>query len=483
MSSSLIDNNTALTSSLNYGLKPSCPAGTKSYRVSQDPQNTSPYLPSQVIIINIPCGRDRTFLDCSSSFLRMTIKNMNAALNPAANGTYNSFRMDNSGASLIRKLEIYHSSNLLESIDQYGVLSSYLSDFSLNPSSAAAMSPIYGTSSEVSIDGTSNDTGLQSPGTRSGMMVTGQQTLTMACPLLSGLLGVYQDRYLPIGILNSDIRIEITLADTYSGVAWFSNTVANNAVAIDAALDVPPAAGWQVIDCQLDLQYIEIAQNVVSANVPTVLHSTGWSHYLATVLPNSSGQYNALVSARYASLKNMVVLPRSSVGLTGAGVYSSYTNSSRVNPNWKKFWLMIGGVPVPYKAIELSNPLSTGSYTEMYAEVLKSWNSLSNPHALSTQINFETFNVADAADPTTGVLAAYTGLNSYKNAFCAAIELCAFSNKTDVILSGFNTLSCNMFIQAEFSQATDAATTYTLDTFACFDQIFIIEMGILSVRK
>ena len=100
--------------------------------------------------------------------------------------------------------------------------------------------------------------------------------------------------------------------------------------------------------------------------------------------------------------------------------------------------------------------------------------------------SFSQFNVADNATADTtvangGVSVPNTGATSYLNAFAIGQNLETYSQKDDVIINGLNTLSSQVFFEANINTAT--ASSYTLDFYANFDQILVKdETGILSVR-
>ena len=77
----LIPNNLAVTSDLDYRLKPSAPR-SRSYRASILPSNKNTFNPTDTAIIYIPGGRRNTYLDCSQSYIRMTILNTQSKKQP-----------------------------------------------------------------------------------------------------------------------------------------------------------------------------------------------------------------------------------------------------------------------------------------------------------------------------------------------------------------------------------------------------------------
>ena len=92
--------------------------------------------------------------------------------------------------------------------------------------------------------------------------------------------------------------------------------------------------------------------------------------------------------------------------------------------------------------------------------------------------------MADAADTTVGnggVTVGGTTSLSINNAFALATELETFAQRNDVLLSGMNTLASQVFFEANISTAL-SANNYTLDFFANYDHILVLQDGILSVR-
>ena len=64
-----------------------------------------------------------------------------------------------------------------------------------------------------------------------------------------------------------------------------------------------------------------------------------------------------------------------------------------------------------------------------------------------------------------------------------AIELENFAQRNDVLLSGMNTLSSQIFFEATINTAIGAGSgSYTLDFFAWYDHILVLDRGILSVK-
>jgi hypothetical protein len=139
--------------------------------------------------------------------------------------------------------------------------------------------------------------------------------------------------------------------------------------------------------------------------------------------------------------------------------------------------------------ITLQNSNTTGGYAEGFAEIVKSFHALSIPQYASG-ISQDFFQVQDAAsDSLTGgnvatggvLLAQAAGANTYQNAFCIAQELESWAMRSDILISGMNTLASQIFFEGNI-QATGPTTNYIMDFYSNYDHILILQNGILSVK-
>jgi hypothetical protein len=464
--SSLVQNKIAVTSDLLYNLKPSA-CRSRSMRTSIPTSNATSFIPSSVAILQIPSGRRSTFLDSQQSYLRFTVQN-----NDATAG--NSFYVDNLASSFINRIDIFCGSALLETIQEYGVLMSYLMDFTLTPSVKQSLSNAYGFSKN-------------STSTRSGQQIFSGQKLTFCIPILSGLF-MGNLKMLPIGILADDIRIEVTWASAANAVCYLNNGI--NYGAAPAA--TTNALAWTVTACELELCVVELSDDgmhLINEQTPLnediFICSNSWRHYVSTLPAASAGSFSFLVPARFASLKTLLMCPRNSTNINNPYVYSI---SARVNPLISQFFLRIGSYLLPSKPITIqSNNNQTGGYAESFMCIVQSFHSLSAP-SYSAGIPQDVYSSADTADPTLNCVSgpgAYA--NSSTNGFAIAVELESFASRSDCIISGLNTLSTNSFFEGSITSsygATNVATTsaYILDFYANFDIIFMISNGLLTAK-
>jgi len=453
-SSSMLQNQTAVTSDCLFNLKPSA-SRCKSYRASLPPINASSFLPGVQMIFMIPGGRRNTYLDTTQSYLKFTIVNLDTTIG-------NTMTLDRSGACFINRLDVFGNdgSLLLETIQNYNVLYSYLLDFQMNVASSFGLSSMLGTGTTATNDLTDR-TGNSIPGTNG--------RLTVCIPIISGVVGTLADKCLPLGKLSSDIRLEFTLETMLNSVSYLNTGTAT----------------WQIVSAEIEAQIIELsdeAQSMVNSTIapesPIYLHGSSFRSYIGNI--SAAGQFSILISARFASLKTLIVLPRRSTEISGANNQVSYSLSSRVNPNIASYWFRIGSSIVPQKAVDLYNTNTTGGYAQAFAEVMKSWHGL-NHCEYGTILSYPEYNVAETAIALDQVTAGATAANSYTNGFAIAQELESFAQRSDVLISGLNTNSSTVFFEGNV--ITGPTAPYTLNMFAAYDHILVIDPnGLISIK-
>ena len=165
----MLPNQIAVSSDCLYNLKPSS-VRARSYRASIPSSNKATFVGGDTIIAYIPGGRKNTYMDPQQSYVRFTVRSTETT-------TTNSFNIDNLATCFINRLDTYHSGNLIDSIQQYNVLMSYLKDAQLNVAESYGLSNIYGTSNSATMSD-------QRKGQAIYGTATGPQQLTFCLPLL-----------------------------------------------------------------------------------------------------------------------------------------------------------------------------------------------------------------------------------------------------------------------------------------------------------
>ena len=189
---------------------------------------------------------------------------------------------------------------------------------------------------------------------------------------------------------------------------------------------------------------------------------------------SSGGSYSTLVPARFASLNSILLAPRLSSTATDKTLNSV---SCRLNPNINQYYWRVGGALVPQKPVILFNSSTTGGYSEALFELIKCFHTINTPMSGSC-LRADYYNVAKTATAQQGAVAA--GGTDSTAAFAIGQEFTTMSGRTDVLLCGANTLSSNIFFEAEISSNGNDAMI--LNFFANYDALFVIQDGIISVR-
>lgn len=465
--SSLLPNNVGITSDLNFSLKPSA-VRSRSYKASILPSNGQTQACGNQSIFMIPGGRKNSYLDTTQSYIRYNVVN---------NDTNNALCFDVCGGCVINRLDVFHASSLLESIQSYNQLYTYILDCQTTSSQRQGLLSY----------------GFDQWGGRAGANIPVSSSQTVCMPLL-GLLGLGSSKMIPMGLLSDDIRVELTWESAILGMVYATSNATKVA--------------WSLTGIELELCIVELSDEgesmVQSSNNgdPLYIHTNSWRHYSSQTTANT-GTASCLVPARFASAKSLVMLPHQSA-LLGSTYYST---GSRVNPNIASYSWRIGSSIVPSKPVQLE--LGSGSTAvisggaEAYSEVQKAWHALDNSSAsgvLSSNV-YNSREVALTGTPwfacnttaglgygsfTTADLASAPQIFSHpctsQNGFCIATEVESMSQRSDLLISGLNTLSSNIFFEYSVNTVTSAVGNYTLDFFCNYDSILCLQDGLLSVR-
>lgn len=419
-----------VSDSLVYRPRPSAVSGAK-MRQNIPCYNLSTAGPGRVIMFNIPCGRRGQFLSPRASYFKFRVTSTVAA---AAGGTQTP--LDYSAHSFISRLEVYHGSNLLEQISEYHVLATLLKDITS------------GADNQLTVGNALEGVGATA---RVGEALVGINSTpdpdTPAVPrvftiqLLSGLIGGLQEKYLPVGELVGDLRLELTLAP------------AGEAVITAAGI----APGWSVDQMELMLEYVELSDTATAMvnqqNAGGIFMSfDSFANYSSTIATNQSTM-NVLIPARYSVLKTLLTSIRSDTNRL-AQANKSISGRANLFGDAGEWYFSIGGKNIPATPVK--------SDTEAYAEMMKA------QHALGS--------VSAPAMLTSATWRANTADGSY----IIATDLEYLHGKSSRASNGVNTLAVNTHLIGRFNAAT--TVTHTVDTYAHYEGVLMIINGIAAVQ-
>jgi hypothetical protein len=484
----------ALTGDMLIGLKPAAPK-SRSYRISIAPTNKNIFVGGDQCIFELPVGRRGTWLDQSQSYLKFSVQCSATAATAGTPNTSGVF-IENTAYSFIQRIDIYNSSNLLETINEYGQLANFLLDTSLTQSDKVGLSSMIGSNPYTLANSTANPYAQNTlnycpviAGDRSGLPIVavlagnGINTAvpyTFSLPLLSGIIGINSSKMLPVGKLHNPIHVELY---------WAAND--------DAIYYADAGAGalWQIVNVEFVACYVELQNDEIdnlNDDMPHYICSTTYRQSSAPLTAATNGEFTTLLPFRCSSLTAIYARFRPFVqSVQGAYGTAAYRKSASINPNFGSYYFRIANSIVPNKPVYLINNVSVGNGAEGYAELLKSFHALSSTIGNSS-LTYNNYNVAASA--TLGWAVNYlpsskavgNTIDTCGNAFAIGIELQTFSNRNDTILSGVSTQNNQVYFTAMVYTGLTAGGgrnyNYSCDFFAQMDMVLTLENGILSAR-
>ena len=354
------DSSISLPSDFNLVPKATAPH-TTSRRVNVTPLSGGTFNCQDVAKFEIPCGIDGQYIDTTQTYLLFKVQNTDPAFFP--------FYPDHTAASFISKIEVYSSSQLVETINAYNVLYSALVDAQMGPMDRQGFLSITHGSD---LDAAANTVNFS----RGGQLMTYNNTYTFALPLISGIIGTNLNKMLPIGNL-TDLRVEVT---------WESSSQA-----VLSATTTPVATNiWKITSAELVLQVLTLDREIHSQliNKDQIMISSESFRNYNTVLGNTNSD-NIILPLKFTSAKSLLNCYRLTNNLNSYPLASitsrrnPFASSGSVTPSI--FWLL-GNVYAP------SVPLR--SVPEIYSEFAKSLHTLGNVNN-KTVMNKNTYDQAN----------------------------------------------------------------------------------------
>lgn len=470
-----------LPKNLKYGSKVESSVARAS-RINIAPQNgTGPYSANDTIILNLPT-RNNLVLVPTESYLKF-----NVAITSQTDN--NAFRWDSCGVNgLFSRIRVFHGSNLLQDIDQVGLLAKMLYDLQLPTDvTYGKMSMLSGTRSDtvsqtIAVAGVAADVvipaipvfNLPSYQVNSGERIGGDKSTLVAtngvvsetyCVNLISLVGsLCTSNYIPLFAMTSaPLRVEIQLAPS----------LLNACSGLSSTLALPGT--FSITNCEYVANFIELADSAMSViygsleGAPLQFVVPDFRNYQSTApsLPSASiSQINFPIPAKFSSLKSIIATCRDKGTGAGGGFYPF----SSVTCGIKDFQFRLGSQILPAK------PPST--LCEIYAETMKAMGSIADIHyqpsidkrsyslAVSTASNDSAINVSSVSSGSF-----YIGID---------LENYPSADKSS-LFSGFNTNNDDVFLQANFQPAADLVNV-RLDAFANFDSVIVCENNTCYVK-
>ena len=421
----------ALSDALNFAPKQPAVA-SRATRVVVNPINSGSQYPGNVIKWDLPVGMPGKYLDCSETYMLFQVQNADAS---------NACVVSGSAYAFFNRMDTLSGGQVLESVQNYGLLCNTLLDLQMGSMCAA-------TSGSISM-------GMSSPAAnnvdKTGLSIAANTTVDFAVPVaLNGIIGSNNRKLFPISKV-SDLRLEMTVES-----------------AAQAVVSTSTAANWTILNPTLVLTYVDIdahmAREIEASNGGHYQISTqSYRNYNSTLVANRTAD-SILIPARYSSVAGCIHLWRDSATI---GVQSAYGLTARSNPFASatnaqcQIQYIIGSTNVP------QTPIKFG--------VSETWlNTQAFLHQLDDIDNPSRCTLANWSAPN------YTAAGAAQGTFCFGQNMCSFIGKTSSMTSGMNTINSPIFLNVQYP--AQVTTAQRIDTFVLYDVILDISDNGLMCR-
>ena len=442
-------------------------APARRYLTLIQPQGgTGTYNPGDTITINIPT-RANTVLIPSESYLRGQF-NLFSTGGASTSSTLESCGWHN----FIQRVRVFHGSNLLEDIDNYGQLAKILYDFQAPEDAVKGRFAITsGTNEEYSVataGAIAAATLLNSRSVNRGRALGSLATTAAGTPFpfainLVSLVGALSgEKYLPLFEMTAaPLRVELVLQ---------SSLIRSMMVQGGSGLNFT-ATGINYAG-----EFLELPDSAVSAiksgsSSPMQMVLPSWRSYTNSAnLPDATQtQVSFPIPAKFSSLKNIVVATRQTAGLA-AQWPSSHCAFGLGSANSVGYQFRVGSEVLPSTA--------PTSIPEIYSEAVKCFGSLAD---LQVQPSID--NTAFALNVPNTVASLIEASTEDSGAFLIGIDMEIYQNADKAsIFAGTNTNTSDIFSIINYYQSTGAAITVLQTAFACYDQVMVYENGVCYAR-
>lgn len=428
-------------------------APARRYLTQIQPQGgTGTYNPGDTITINIPT-RANTALIPSESYLR-------GNFNLIASGVATSSCLESCGwHQFIQRIRVFHGSNLLEDIDNYGQLAKIMYDYQAPEDAVKGRFAITsGTNEDYSGVGVAAaalaSVRSVNRGKATGALAASTTVFPFAINLISLVGALAGEKYLPLWEMTAaPLRVELVLQTSLirammveggSGLS-FSATGINYS---GEFLELPDSA-------------IAAIKSASSSPLQMVIPSIR-SYTNSAAIVTAGTQVSFPIPAKFSSLKSLVVATRSTAG-TAAQYPSSHCKFGITSYNFR-----VGSEVLPSTA--------PTSIPEIYTEAIKCFGSVADLQ-LQPSIDNTAFSL-DVPNTAAGLVEAST---EDSGAFLVGLDLEVYQNCDKAsIFSGTNTNTSDIFYIVNHTPAANVTILQT--AFANFDQVLVYENGVCYSR-
>ena len=429
-----------LPSNLKYGSKrESAQARSFTSRILPE-QKSSGFAMAETISINIPC-RVGQYLDTHASLLHFALKVQAHASNDTT------VTLDSSGAhATFDRLRIIHGSNVLETIDDYGLISKILHVYNSNTGRLLVQSVMEGSGT------VSNDSG-----STYGVITAGTAKSAEFMINLNSLLGCFATNYLPLHDLSggTPLRLELTIASSI-----------NQIVASD---EQPVQASCSVDDVYYLGNFIEVTDDVsraisgASGNAPSMSCPTFRLVQSQTdTLNTTETSLSVPINARFVSCRSFLSAFRSTASLNAVDYYPHACCRFGLN----SYQYLIGNQLFPQQ--------SPNSIEEQFYETIKATSGTYSDLSVTPICTVASLRATPASDAVSA-----PDLNSGN--FICGLDLESYTSVAkSESFAGMNLVSTNTNLNVKFN-GQGSSTPIRTSVFVMIDALYSFSQGVAVV--
>ena len=278
---------------------------------------------SQVVSFTIPSGMsDAVFMDCMNTTVSFTLT---YTVGTAASVTGGVCKLLSSAASWFDTLVLYSNNTPLETVNQYGLLSNFLLQNTVNYAERTGGIGICMGADTNSLTGIDLATATAAT-----------YRYNFCLPLIS-LIGVNTEKYFPVGSVNN-LQLQLTTANLIPIVTYCT------AVTTNVALTVAPTLS----EFRLNMKYIDVGDQAAAMLRQTLqdgrwyIKSSTYTNSAVTIPSGSSANQQLLLQIRNSSVKSVYHQFGIPIGLVSPnGAYDA------VNIGTTSRQLQVGGNYIP----------------------------------------------------------------------------------------------------------------------------------------
>ena len=455
-----------LPKNLKYGSKVES-AYARSYRTNIAPQNGTSYGLGDNIIINIPT-RNNLVLVPSESYLKFNFTINNTS------GSASSYRLDSVGMhALVQRIRIFHGSNLLQDIDNYGLLAKMLFDLQMPTDACYGKQNILtGCRSDlnVTLPATSgtyvqselNAVKLSANQINSGILLgsatannASTSTKSFALNLVSLIGSLCPNNYIPLfAATSAPLRVEIQLVDSIAKLC--ACTSATGTISMTSVEYV--ANFIELGDNAISMIYDSLQGSPLQFVVPDYRNY----QFSYSLVQNVQTGVNIPIPAKFSSLKSLFVMCRDQG--TGAATYFPL---STVTKGLINYYFRVGSTIMQSKAVD--------DYVQCFAEVTKAIGSISDINH-QPSIEYTSYSLTDS------VANGHTDHSVESGRFYIGLDLenYASADKSS-IFAGYNSNTDDIYAVLTHTNTSSTATV-RYDAFALFDEVIVFENNTAYVK-